>query len=92
MGVAQPLQLFQCRRHRHLTHARAVVLVFLARLNGFAAIAYVFAFSVLSIGGESAARRLGVPHFFTLVLMAIILILLAVVEYVDHKRRAAGKA
>lgn len=69
-----------------------VPLVFLARLNGFAAIAYVFAFSVLSIGGESAARRLGVPHFFTLVLMAIILILLAVVEYVDHKRRAAGKA
>ena len=68
-----------------------VPLVFLARLNGFASIAYVFLFSVLSIGGESAARRLGVPHFFTLVLMSIILILLAVVEYADHRRRAGGK-
>ena len=39
-----------------------IPLVFLARFNGFAVIAFVFLFSVLSIGGESAARRLGVPQ------------------------------
>jgi ABC-type uncharacterized transport system permease subunit len=68
-----------------------VPLVFLARLNGFASIAFVFMFSVLSIGGESAARRLGVPHFFTLVLVAILLMLLALVEYYDHRRRVSRR-
>jgi len=69
-----------------------VPLVFLARLNGFASIAFVFLFSVLSIGGESAARRLGVPHYFTLVLVANLLLLLALAEYIDHRRRVAKKA
>lgn len=58
--------------------------VFLARMNGFAAIGFVFLLSILSIGGESAARRLGVPHHFTLVLVAIVLIMLALAEYIDH--------
>ncbi|MFO1067797.1 MAG: ABC transporter permease [Geminicoccaceae bacterium] len=66
-----------------------IPLVFLARLNGFSTIAFVFMFSVLSIGGESAARRLNVPHFFTLVLVAILLITLALAEHIDHRRRAA---
>ena len=48
-----------------------VPLVFLARFNGFASIVFVFLFSVLSIGGESAARLLGVPNFFTLVVVAV---------------------
>jgi ABC-type uncharacterized transport system permease subunit len=69
-----------------------VPLVFLARFNGFAAIAFVFLFSVLSIGGESAARRLGVPNEFTLVVVAILLIVLAVVEYLDHRRRQSVRA
>lgn len=69
-----------------------IPLVFLARFNGFASIAFVFLFSVLSIGGESAARRLGVPHYFTLVVMAILLIVLALVEYVDHRRRERMRA
>jgi ABC-type uncharacterized transport system permease subunit len=64
-----------------------VPLVFLARFNGFASIAFVFLFSVLSIGGESAARRIGVPNFFTLVVVAILLIFLALAEYVDHRHR-----
>ncbi|MBJ3774920.1 putative B6 ABC transporter permease subunit 2 [Acuticoccus mangrovi] len=64
-----------------------IPLVFLARFNGVAAIVFVFAFSILSIGGESAARRLGVPHFFTLVVVSILLIALALAEYVDHRRR-----
>jgi simple sugar transport system permease protein len=64
-----------------------VPLVFLARFNGFAAIVFVFLFSVLSIGGESAARRLGVPNFFTLAIVAILLIVLALAEYLDQRRR-----
>ena len=58
-----------------------IPVVFLARMNGFASIAFVFLFSVLSIGGESAARRLGVPQDFTLVFVAITLIVLALAEY-----------
>ena len=46
--------------------------------------------SALMIGGESAARRIGVPHYFTLVLVANLLILLALAEYLDHRRRRAG--
>ncbi len=68
-----------------------VPLVFLARFNGFATIAFVFLFSVLSIGGESAARRIGVPNYFTLVIAAILLILLGLSEYLDQRRRAAGR-
>jgi simple sugar transport system permease protein len=64
-----------------------VPLVFLARFNGFASIVFVFLFSVLSIGGESAARRLGVPNFFTLAIVAILLIVLALAEYLDQRRR-----
>lgn len=63
-----------------------VPLVFLARFNGFATIAFVFLFSVLSIGSESAARRLGVPNYFTLVTMATLLILMAVAEMIDQRR------
>ena len=66
--------------------------VFLARMNGFAAIGFVFLLSVLSIGGESAARRLGVPNHFTLVLVSIVLIVLALAEYVDHRYNQSRKA
>lgn len=65
-----------------------VPLVFLARFHGPAVIAFVFCFAVLQIGGESAARRLGVPHFYVLVLVGLLLLFLAVVEYLDHRRRA----
>jgi simple sugar transport system permease protein len=64
-----------------------IPLVFLARFNGFAAILFVFLFSALQIGGESAARRLGVPHFFTLVVIAILLLTLALAEYADQRRQ-----
>ena len=69
-----------------------IPVVFLARMNGFAAIAFVFLFSILSIGGESAARRLGVPNDFTLVLVAIVLIVLALAEYIDHRVNQSKKA
>jgi len=74
-------------------YAMAVIpAVFLARMNGFAAIGFVFLFSVLSIGGESAARRMGVPHHFTLVLVSIVLIVLALAEYADHRYNQSRKA
>ena len=69
-----------------------IPVVFLARMNGFAAIGFVFLLSVLSIGGESAARRLGVPQHFTLVLVSIVLITLAVAEYLDHRLNQARRA
>jgi simple sugar transport system permease protein len=64
-----------------------VPLVFLARFNGYGVIGFTFFFSVLMIGGDSAARRVGVPQNFVLVLVALLLIFLAVVEYLDHLRR-----
>ncbi len=64
-----------------------VPLVFLARFNGYGTLLFVVFFSVLAIGGESAARRLGVPNFFVLVLVGLLLIFLALVEYLDHQRR-----
>lgn len=69
-----------------------IPVVFLARMNGFAAIAFVFLLSVLEIGGESAARKLGVPHYFTMVLISIVLLTLAVAEYIDHRFNQARKA
>jgi len=69
-----------------------IPMVFLARFNGFASIAFVLLLSVLSIGGESAARRLGVPTVFTLLLVAIVLIVLAIAEYIDHRHNQAAKA
>ena len=54
-------------------------------------IAFVFLFSILSIGGESAARRLGVPQDFTLVFVAITLIVLALAEYyTQHSGKLKG--
>jgi general nucleoside transport system permease protein len=68
-----------------------VPLVFLARFNGYAVIGFTLFFSALMIGGESAARRIGVPQHFVLVLVALLLIFLALVEYLDHlRRRRAG--
>jgi simple sugar transport system permease protein len=69
-----------------------VPLVFLARFNGYAVIGFVFFFSALMIGGESAARRVGVPQTYVLVLVALLLIFLAVVEYLDHQRRKRAGA
>lgn len=64
-----------------------VPLVFLSRFNGFGAIAFVFIFSVLSIGSESAARRLGIPNYFTLVTVAVLLVVFALTEMARQRRR-----
>ncbi|MGH6930933.1 MAG: putative B6 ABC transporter permease subunit 2 [Dongiaceae bacterium] len=63
-----------------------VPIVFLARFNGYAVIGFTFLFSALMIGGESAARRIGVPQHYVLVLVALLLIFMALVEYLDQLR------
>jgi simple sugar transport system permease protein len=68
-----------------------IPMIFLARLNGFAAILFIALLAVLSIGGEAAARRMGVPNHFTELLVAITLIVLAIAEYIDHRFIAARK-
>ncbi|SMF57173.1 nucleoside ABC transporter membrane protein [Tistlia consotensis] len=64
-----------------------IPLIFLARFNGWAVIGFVFFFAVLMIGGESAARRMGVPTFYVLVQVALLLVFFAVVEMLDHARQ-----
>jgi len=70
----------------------AIPLVFLARFHGIGVIGFVLFFAVLLIGGESASRRLGVPHYYVLVLVALLLIFLALVEYLDHRWRTRTRA
>jgi simple sugar transport system permease protein len=63
-----------------------VPLVFLARFNGYAVIGFTLFFSALMVGGESAARRIGVPQHYVLVLVALLLVFLALVEYRSRAR------
>lgn len=67
-----------------------VPLVFLARFHGVAVIGFVFFFAVLTIGGESAARRADLPNHFLLVMMALILGILAVTDHLAARRRGGG--
>ncbi len=64
-----------------------IPLVFLARFHGVGSIILIFFYSALLIGAESAARRVGVPQDFTLVLVANLLIFLGLAEYLDHRRK-----
>jgi ABC-type uncharacterized transport system permease subunit len=64
-----------------------VPLVFLARLNGYAVIGFTLFFSALMVGGESAAHRVGVPQSYVPVLVSLLLVFLALVEYMDQSRR-----
>jgi len=69
-----------------------IPLVFLARFNGPAVIGFTFFFAILSIGGESASRRADLPNYFILVLVALILIFMALTEWLGHRRAMARKA
>ena len=62
-------------------------------------VAFVFFFAVLMIGGESAARRVGVPTYFVLVLVALLgqgklqlVAALVAAQYADFARTAYGAA
>jgi simple sugar transport system permease protein len=68
-----------------------VPLVFLARFHGIAVIGFTLFFAVLMIGGESASRRVGVPQHYVLVLVGMLLLFLALVEYLDHRWRRRMK-
>jgi simple sugar transport system permease protein len=48
----------------------------------------VAAFAVLSIGGESAARRADLPNHVLLVIVALVLGLLALVDHLAARRAA----
>lgn len=66
-----------------------VPLVFLAKMNGWASIAFVALFAVLSNGGELATRDAGLPNDFILFIVALILIFMTVTDYFA-KRRGQG--
>lgn len=63
-----------------------IPLVFLARLNAIGSLALVIVFSVIQIGGESAARQAEVTSDILLVLVAFILLFMAVFEYFRVRR------
>lgn len=68
-----------------------VPLVFLARLNAIAVIPFVWLLATLSIGGDVAARKAELPNDFLLVLVGLILLFMAITEYLG-RRRATGQS
>jgi general nucleoside transport system permease protein len=65
-----------------------IPLVFLARLNALGAAFFVAAFSVIQIGGESAARKSDVSSDILLALVGLILLFMAVTEWLRARRSA----
>ncbi len=59
-----------------------IPLVFLARLNAIGSLALVIVFSVIQIGGESAARQAEITNDVLLLLVGLMLVFMAVIEYV----------
>jgi ABC-type uncharacterized transport system permease subunit len=67
-----------------------VPLVFLARLNPMGVIPYVFLLSVVSIGGDYAAQNAGLTPRFTLLLVGLTLLFMALTEWVARNRELGG--
>lgn len=63
-----------------------VPIVFLARLNALAVIPYVFFLAVLSIGGDYATQQAGLSNRFTLLLVGLILLFMAMTEWLGRTR------
>ena len=63
-----------------------VPLVFLARMNALALIPFAFLFSLMSIGGQYASRRAGIPSDFVLLFMGILLLFMVTTQYLNEKR------
>lgn len=61
-------------------------LVFLARLNALATIPLVAFYAVLSIGGHSAARIAHLPDDFILIIVGLVLLFMALTEYIKEYR------
>jgi simple sugar transport system permease protein len=65
-----------------------IPIVFLARLNGWAVAALVLLFAMLSVGSDSASVRLGVPRDYSTVLVGLILLFLALADWLRQGRSA----
>jgi simple sugar transport system permease protein len=63
-----------------------IPLVFLARLNAIGSLVLVIAFSVIQIGGESAAREAEITSDVLFVLVGLMLLFMAVIEYLRVRR------
>jgi simple sugar transport system permease protein len=63
-----------------------VPLVFLARLNAIATIAFVGLFAVIQIGGDTATRKADLPTAFILVLVGLLLFFMAITEFYRLRR------
>jgi general nucleoside transport system permease protein len=63
-----------------------VPLVFLARFNAIAVIPFVAFLALLTIGGDYATQQAGLSNEFTLVLVGLILIFMAVTEVLGRRR------
>lgn len=65
---------------------KVVPLVFLARLKPLAVIPFAAFFSVLSIGGEYAARKADLPSDFLLMVIGLVLLFMVATQYLGEKR------
>jgi ABC-type uncharacterized transport system permease subunit len=63
-----------------------IPLVFLARLNAIGSLVLVILFSVIQIGGESAAREAEITSDILFVLVGLMLLFMAVIEYLRVRR------
>jgi general nucleoside transport system permease protein len=67
-----------------------VPLVFLARLHPIGVIPYVFLLAVASIGGDYAAQNAGLTPRFTLLLVGLTLLFMALTEWLARSRELGG--
>jgi simple sugar transport system permease protein len=65
---------------------KVVPLVFLARLKPLAVIPFAAFFSVLSIGGEYAARKADLPSDFLLLVIGLVLLFMVATQYLSDRR------
>jgi general nucleoside transport system permease protein len=63
-----------------------IPLVFLARLNAIGSLVLVIVFSVIQIGGESAAREAEITSDVLFVLVGLMLLFMALTEYLRTRR------
>lgn len=67
-----------------------VPLVFLARLHAIGVIPYVVLLSLASIGGDYAAQSAGLTSRFTLLLVGLTLLFMALTEWIAHRAQLGG--
>jgi ABC-type uncharacterized transport system permease subunit len=67
-----------------------VPLVFLARLHAIGVIPYVVLLSLASIGGDYAAQNAGLTPKFTLLLVGLTLVFMALTEWIARRAELAG--